>query len=190
MIAGSIDVDAADKAAHFVQVCDSFHLPLVFMTDNPGVLAEYAPGIQHLIEGFYPKRQKRLQDKLERIVAPAAQTPLTKEELEDHHDSLLADLSELSEKLVAECVPTEWAMLAMHQRRGAFFMVDLQLKLIDVAPAVAQDQADDVRGWIEAGLLLRPTEAEIDLWDREDGARFMSVIVQPHVLAQRAPHDA
>lgn len=39
VIAGSIDVDAADKAAHFIQVCDSFHLPLVFMTDNPGVLA-------------------------------------------------------------------------------------------------------------------------------------------------------
>jgi len=39
VIAGSIDVDAADKAAHFVQLCDSFHLPLVFMTDNPGVLA-------------------------------------------------------------------------------------------------------------------------------------------------------
>lgn len=39
VIAGSINVDAADKAAHFVQVCDSFHLPLVFLTDNPGVLA-------------------------------------------------------------------------------------------------------------------------------------------------------
>jgi acetyl-CoA carboxylase carboxyltransferase component len=39
VIAGSIDVDAADKAAHFVSVCDSFHLPLVFLADNPGVLA-------------------------------------------------------------------------------------------------------------------------------------------------------
>jgi methylmalonyl-CoA decarboxylase subunit alpha len=39
VIAGSIDVDSADKAAHFIQVCDSFHLPLLFMTDNPGVLA-------------------------------------------------------------------------------------------------------------------------------------------------------
>ncbi len=39
VIAGSIDVDAADKAAHFIEVCDSFHLPLVFLTDNPGVLA-------------------------------------------------------------------------------------------------------------------------------------------------------
>jgi len=39
VIAGSIDVDAADKAAHFISVCDSFHLPLVFLADNPGVLA-------------------------------------------------------------------------------------------------------------------------------------------------------
>ncbi len=39
VIAGSIDVDAADKAAHFIQICDSFHLPVVFLTDNPGVLA-------------------------------------------------------------------------------------------------------------------------------------------------------
>lgn len=38
-LAGTIDVDAADKAAHFIQVADSFHLPLVFLTDNPGVLA-------------------------------------------------------------------------------------------------------------------------------------------------------
>lgn len=36
--AGSIDVDGADKAAHFITVADSFHLPLVFLADNPGVL--------------------------------------------------------------------------------------------------------------------------------------------------------
>jgi acetyl-CoA carboxylase carboxyltransferase component len=38
-LAGSIDADGADKAAHFVTVADSFHLPLVFLSDNPGVLA-------------------------------------------------------------------------------------------------------------------------------------------------------
>ena len=37
-MAGSIDVDGADKAAHFITVADSFHLPLVFLADNPGVL--------------------------------------------------------------------------------------------------------------------------------------------------------
>jgi acetyl-CoA carboxylase carboxyltransferase component len=37
-IAGSIDADGAEKAAHFITVADSFHLPLVFLSDNPGVL--------------------------------------------------------------------------------------------------------------------------------------------------------
>jgi acetyl-CoA carboxylase carboxyltransferase component len=38
VLAGSIDADAADKATHFIMVADSFHLPLVFLADNPGML--------------------------------------------------------------------------------------------------------------------------------------------------------
>jgi acetyl-CoA carboxylase carboxyltransferase component len=38
VLAGSIDVDGADKGAHFITVADSFHLPIVFLSDNPGVM--------------------------------------------------------------------------------------------------------------------------------------------------------
>lgn len=38
VLAGSIDAEAADKAAHFVNVADAFHLPLIFLADNPGML--------------------------------------------------------------------------------------------------------------------------------------------------------
>lgn len=38
VLAGAINADAAEKAAHFITVADSFHLPLVFLADNPGVL--------------------------------------------------------------------------------------------------------------------------------------------------------
>ena len=38
VMAGSIDAKAADKAAHFITVADSFHLPLVFLADNPGMM--------------------------------------------------------------------------------------------------------------------------------------------------------
>ncbi len=38
VLAGSIDADAADKGAHFISVADSFHLPLIFLSDNPGVM--------------------------------------------------------------------------------------------------------------------------------------------------------
>jgi acetyl-CoA carboxylase carboxyltransferase component len=38
VLAGAVDTDGAEKAAHFISMADSFHLPLVFLADNPGVL--------------------------------------------------------------------------------------------------------------------------------------------------------
>lgn len=37
--AGALDSDAANKAARFVEIAGSFHLPVVFLADNPGVQA-------------------------------------------------------------------------------------------------------------------------------------------------------
>lgn len=37
--AGTIDADCAIKASHFLDVAGAFHLPVVFLADNPGVLA-------------------------------------------------------------------------------------------------------------------------------------------------------
>ena len=42
VLAGSVDSSAATKAAHFITVADSFHLPIVMLADNPGML----PGTQ------------------------------------------------------------------------------------------------------------------------------------------------
>lgn len=36
VMAGALGIDAADKAARFVNLCDSFDLPLVFLVDVPG----------------------------------------------------------------------------------------------------------------------------------------------------------
>ena len=51
VLAGSIDADGAEKAARFITVADSFHLPLVFLSDNPGVL----PGRASEREGILRK---------------------------------------------------------------------------------------------------------------------------------------
>jgi acetyl-CoA carboxylase carboxyltransferase component len=37
--AGTVDTAAAEKAAHFLDVAGAFHLPCVFLADNPGVMA-------------------------------------------------------------------------------------------------------------------------------------------------------
>jgi acetyl-CoA carboxylase carboxyltransferase component len=38
VLGGALDVDAADKAARFIMLCDAFHIPLVFFQDVPGFL--------------------------------------------------------------------------------------------------------------------------------------------------------
>lgn len=40
--AGSMDMNAADKAARFINLCDAFGIPLVFLSDVPGCL----PGVK------------------------------------------------------------------------------------------------------------------------------------------------
>ena len=42
VLAGCIDADAADKAARFIRICDSYNIPLVFVVDTPG----YLPGVE------------------------------------------------------------------------------------------------------------------------------------------------
>lgn len=61
--AGAIDSKAADKAAHFMDVAGAFHLPVVFLTDNPGVMAgsaaEKSGALRHAARMFVA--QHRLQ---------------------------------------------------------------------------------------------------------------------------------
>ena len=38
IMSGTFDVPACDKASHFISLCDSFDIPLVFLMDAPGVL--------------------------------------------------------------------------------------------------------------------------------------------------------
>jgi acetyl-CoA carboxylase carboxyltransferase component len=37
-LAGAIDSEGADKAARFMQLCDAFDLPIVFLCDTPGIM--------------------------------------------------------------------------------------------------------------------------------------------------------
>jgi acetyl-CoA carboxylase carboxyltransferase component len=38
VLGGALDVDAADKAARFIMLCDAFNIPLVFLQDVPGFM--------------------------------------------------------------------------------------------------------------------------------------------------------
>ncbi len=51
-LAGAIDADGADKAARFMQLCDAFDLPLLFLCDTPGIMvgpeAEQTALVRHV----------------------------------------------------------------------------------------------------------------------------------------------
>ncbi len=53
---GTIDIDAADKAARFIRFCDCFNIPLLILADVPG----YMPGIEQEKKGIIRHGAKML----------------------------------------------------------------------------------------------------------------------------------
>ncbi len=55
-LGGAIDADAADKAARFLQLCDAFGLPVLFLCDTPGFMvgpdAERTATVRHFSRLF------------------------------------------------------------------------------------------------------------------------------------------
>jgi acetyl-CoA carboxylase carboxyltransferase component len=55
-LGGAIDADGADKAAHFLGLCDAFELPLLFLCDTPGFMvgpdAERTATVRHFARMF------------------------------------------------------------------------------------------------------------------------------------------
>jgi acetyl-CoA carboxylase carboxyltransferase component len=55
-LGGAIDADGADKAARFLQLCDAFELPVVFLCDTPGFMvgpaAERTSTVRHFARMF------------------------------------------------------------------------------------------------------------------------------------------
>jgi acetyl-CoA carboxylase carboxyltransferase component len=55
-LGGAIDADGADKAARFMQLCDAFELPILFLCDTPGFMvgpaAERTATVRHFARMF------------------------------------------------------------------------------------------------------------------------------------------
>jgi acetyl-CoA carboxylase carboxyltransferase component len=55
-LGGAIDIDAADKAARFMQLCDAFDVPIIFLCDTPGFMVgpehETRAAVRHVSRMF------------------------------------------------------------------------------------------------------------------------------------------
>src|SRR4051812_20856649 len=78
----------------------------------------------------------------------------------------------------------EWAWLCPHLQRDAIIFVGASVNLMTVATAVAQDSANQVQVWIQAALIGKPTQAQIDTWNQTPAKKFRTLVIQPYVLIQ------
>jgi hypothetical protein len=74
--------------------------------------------------------------------------------------------------------------LRTHLDRNAVFVVRRRVSLVECGVAVAMDDVDVVRQWIEKGHLRKPSRRELATWPEASERRWRAVVVQPYVLIQ------
>ena len=90
------------------------------------------------------------------------------------------DKDSLKEKLKDDIDQASWEMLKVHHERGAVFIVDKALKLIDVGAAIAVDEVNTVKIWLDNGQFKKLEEIPSGVDEKIRDIDFL--IVQPYVL--------
>jgi hypothetical protein len=93
------------------------------------------------------------------------------------------EASTLYAKLLGETASITWTELQPFFARGALLWVEPSLDLIEVAQAVAQNDADRVSAWLASGELGKVAETlALELVERDP--MLWAVVVSPWVLVQ------
>ncbi len=97
-------------------------------------------------------------------------------------------MSDLREKLQTEVDQCDWSMLRPHHNRGAVFLLEDPVSLLDAAVAVATDDAEKVKKWQQNNIIRQPNNDETESWEKNDLRKFADfIIIQPYVLIKLKP---
>lgn len=91
----------------------------------------------------------------------------------------------LKEKLEKELLDTNWKPLAEHFARGAVYLLDKDLDIVEVGIAMAEDDVATIKRWLDDGLLYPPTPEEATAFAKNEDIYFDMLIIEPYVLIQR-----
>ncbi len=96
-------------------------------------------------------------------------------------------LSDSIERLAAESGVIAWPELQRHFARGVVVVVVEPLALLEVAAAMANDDATRLGAWMQTRRVVRATDEHARQWElaRPD---LNAVVVAPWVLVQEIPH--
>lgn len=79
---------------------------------------------------------------------------------------------------------TEWSTLRAHLGRGGLILVDDTLDLADTAHKVAADDIQIIQQLVDNGMIGKPSDAKIRIWEEDKKKKFAMLIVSPYVLFQ------
>ena len=96
-------------------------------------------------------------------------------------------MSERIESFKRDLAEVCWRELKIHLQRDAIITVSATLDIIEVAEAVADDNKEVVENWIGNKQLGKPTEDQLNSWEKIQEKLFRMLIVQPFILIQEIP---
>ena len=97
-------------------------------------------------------------------------------------------MSENRERFEKDLAEVDWRSLRIHMQRDVLILVADQLDLVEVACQVTADAATLIAGWIENGLLLKPSAEQLVCWETELDKPFKMLIAAPYILLQEVRH--
>jgi hypothetical protein len=92
------------------------------------------------------------------------------------------------EKLAAQSGVITWPELQRHFARGVLVVVLPPLDLLEVAAAMAEDDAALLGGWMQSSRVLRATDEHARQWELTQ-PDLRAVVVAPWVLVQAICHS-
>lgn len=96
---------------------------------------------------------------------------------------------DLKEKLNKEVLETNWPPLVDHFARGAVYLVDRELDLVEVGLTMADDDVSRIKSYLDDGLMYPPTPEEATSFSEDESLFFNMLIIEPYVLIQRKIND-
>lgn len=81
-----------------------------------------------------------------------------------------------------------WEWLRPHLLRDVLILVESDLDLVETGLALAADNAEQVRTWVDSGKIGKPLPEQIAYWDTSpEEQKFILLIVAPYLLIQEIP---
>jgi hypothetical protein len=90
----------------------------------------------------------------------------------------------LKEELALNVDEAEWSWLKPHLDRDGLITVATVLDLAEAGERIAENDSQTVSAWITAAKVGKPTEEEIEKWNKDPHKKFLTLIVSPYVLIQ------